>query len=186
MEVLSSLLVLAETVMVEPSLQKVADRVAELLITRKHTVSISESCCGGLISAALLAYPGASAYYRGGHVAYSPHSQKIYFPATLLDDLKAGKVKYGGSQMVQERARGVRAEMDTTWGVAETGQAGPTFIQIKKPEGPYASEGSGIARATIGKATGIFAVAGDESVTGFARSTKLQRESSEGLDFLEI
>ena len=55
----------------------VAARIAELLIARKQTLAVSESSAGGLISAALLAVPGASAFYRGGGVIYTGVAGKV-------------------------------------------------------------------------------------------------------------
>ena len=52
-------------------LTRLARAVAEHLIARQQTVAVAESSAGGLISAALLAVPGASAYYLGGGVVYT-------------------------------------------------------------------------------------------------------------------
>ncbi|MBT4353356.1 MAG: damage-inducible protein, partial [Rhodospirillaceae bacterium] len=48
------------------NLTSLAQTVGTLLIERKQTLAISESSSGGLISAALLSIPGASAYFMGG------------------------------------------------------------------------------------------------------------------------
>eukprot|EP00930_Biecheleria_cincta_P043821 TRINITY_DN30079_c0_g1_i1.p1 TRINITY_DN30079_c0_g1~~TRINITY_DN30079_c0_g1_i1.p1 ORF type:complete len:196 (-),score=37.48 TRINITY_DN30079_c0_g1_i1:24-611(-) len=165
--------------MVEPSLQQVANRVAELLIAERQTVAVSESCCGGLIQAALLACPGASRYYIGGHVAYSAQSQRVYFDEALLSDLRAGKLQYGGSEMMLRRARGVRDCLKATWGLAETGQAGPTFIKIKRPEGPYAPDGGGMERTDEGKGIAIFAVAGIDTVGSLEKTLRVTSEVSD-------
>ncbi|WP_236627757.1 CinA family protein [Caulobacter sp. B11] len=58
-----------------PDLPALAQAVAARLIARKETVAISESSAGGLISAALLAVPGASAYYVGGVVTYTARAR---------------------------------------------------------------------------------------------------------------
>ena len=47
-------------------LKRIAEEVAALLRQRKETVSVAETAAGGLISAALLSTPGASAFYKGG------------------------------------------------------------------------------------------------------------------------
>ena len=52
-----------------------AEKIAASLIARKETIAVAESSTGGLISAALLAVPGASAYYRGGGVIYTPRAR---------------------------------------------------------------------------------------------------------------
>ena len=52
-----------------------AEQIAARLTARGETVGVAESSTGGLISAALLAVPGASAYYRGGGVIYTSRAR---------------------------------------------------------------------------------------------------------------
>ena len=54
-----------------------AEKVAALLKARGETVVVSESSAGGLVSAALLAVPGASAYYLGGGVIYTREARRV-------------------------------------------------------------------------------------------------------------
>ena len=61
-----------------PSLSSLASSIASLLIERKETVAIAETAAGGLISAALLAVPGASAYFKGGLTVYTLPSRIAY------------------------------------------------------------------------------------------------------------
>ena len=49
---------------------------AALLVQARQTLAVSESSAGGLISAALLAIPGASAYYQGGGVIYTQGARR--------------------------------------------------------------------------------------------------------------
>ena len=56
-------------------LRKTAEAVAAALRARKATVAVAESASGGLISAALLMVPGASAFYLGGGVIYTPRAR---------------------------------------------------------------------------------------------------------------
>jgi len=58
-----------------PELLPQAERIAEKLKARNETISIAESSTAGLISAALLAIPGASAYFLGGAVVYTRQSR---------------------------------------------------------------------------------------------------------------
>ena len=68
-----------------PRLLEIAARISKLLGERKETVAVSESSCGGLVSAALMAVPGSSSYYKGANVAYSRDGQKLFFPPTLME-----------------------------------------------------------------------------------------------------
>jgi len=109
-----------------------AEKVAALLKQRKETIAVAESSAGGLISAALLAVPGASAYFIGGSVLYTRQSWHAYrdFDVQLL----------AGARSVTEpnaliRARFIRERMATDWGVSETGAAGPSGNSYGDPAG---------------------------------------------------
>jgi PncC family amidohydrolase len=100
-----------------------AERAAELLQERRETIAIAESSAGGLIAAALLAVPGASAYFLGGAVVYTKAAR-----AALLDITEA---QLTGMRPATEPyalllARTVRARHGASWGLAETGATGPT------------------------------------------------------------
>ena len=100
-----------------------AQEVADLLMSRKETVAVAESSAGGLITAALLAIPGASAYCRGGAVIYTRHV------LLALKDLDKDMLR--GMQPATEdyalfTARAVRERFAADWGIGETGAAGPT------------------------------------------------------------
>ena len=100
-----------------------AARVAERLKERRETVAIAESSSGGLLSAVLLAIPGASAYFLGGAVVYTAKAR------VLLLDLPRESV--AGMRSASEPyatllARTVRQRFSATWGLSETGAAGPT------------------------------------------------------------
>ena len=58
-----------------PELSKLASTVADILKQRGDTIAVSESSCAGLLSAALVAIPGASAYYVGGAIIYTRVAQ---------------------------------------------------------------------------------------------------------------
>ena len=102
---------------------KQAFSVAKILKQNKHTVSVAESSTGGLISANLLAVPGASSFYRGGSVVYTKKSRLVFLN---LDLEKLRALRPLSEEMVIEFARGAQAKLGTTWGVAELGAAGPT------------------------------------------------------------
>ena len=99
----------------------VAD-IARLLIDRGDTVSVAESSTGGLISANLLSVPGASAYFQGGSVVYTLASRRAFLD---LDCDRVREFKPLTEDMVAEFARAAREKLETTWGIAELGAAGP-------------------------------------------------------------
>ncbi|MCJ2096921.1 CinA family protein [Methylobacterium sp. J-072] len=93
------------------------------LIARNETLAVSESSSGGLVAAALLSVPGASAYVLGGAVVYTAAAR-----ATLLgiDEAAMTGLRSASEGYAQLLARTVRARHDATWGLAETGAAGPS------------------------------------------------------------
>ncbi len=96
--------------------------VGELLRERGETVAVSESSSGGLISAALLAVPGASAYFRGGGVIYTGQARRalLSLPTRLPEASRSASEPYAALC-----ASIMRSQLDATWGLAETGAAGP-------------------------------------------------------------
>ena len=98
------------------------DQVGALLKQRGETIGIAEGSCGGLISSALLAVPGASAYYVGGAVVYTFAAK-----SALLGDVIETPAGMRGAteEFATYLARAIRARLDTTWGVGEGGAAGP-------------------------------------------------------------
>ncbi|MEL6964349.1 MAG: CinA family protein [Pseudomonadota bacterium] len=105
------------------SLVSMAEVVGALLKERGETVAIAESSTGGLISAALLAVPGASTYFVGGGVIYTQSARK-----TLLDiDLHANPgMRPSTEPYAHLLASTSRERLGATWGVGETGAAGPS------------------------------------------------------------
>ena len=109
-----------------------AHDIGTLLIKRSETVAVSESTTGGLVSAALLSVGGASKYYSGGGVVYTLASR------TALLGIPAERyVDYRGTtpEMLTEIAHAVRERLNTTWGLAESGLAGPTGGRFGAPAG---------------------------------------------------
>ncbi len=101
----------------------IADRVGQRLKDRKETVSIAESSSGGLLSAVLLAVPGASAYYTGSAVVYTPKARVLLMdlPREAVAGMRSASEPYA-----QLLARTARERFGATWGLSETGAAGPT------------------------------------------------------------
>lgn len=114
------------------TLSPLTEKIAARLIARKQTIAIAESSTGGLVAAALLAVPGASAYFLGGAVIYTKYSR-----AALLG---IGEAQMQGLRPATEAyslliARLVRERHSATWGFGETGAAGPTGNRYGDPPG---------------------------------------------------
>ncbi len=105
------------------SLKPLAMRAAQLLKQRGETIAVAESSTAGLISAALLAVPGASAYFLGGAVIYTRQAR-----AALLgiDDAAMQGLRPSTETYAALLARTVAARHGATWGLGETGATGPT------------------------------------------------------------
>ncbi len=109
-----------------------AREVAEALKSRRASVGVAESSTGGLISAVLLAVPGASAYYLGGGVIYTMAARRalLGIPDETLRGMKPLSADY-----VTLCARTMREKLGATWGVGELGAAGPAGTRYGHPPG---------------------------------------------------
>ena len=104
-------------------LSAMAASLGALLKERKETVAVAESSAGGLISAALLAVPGASAYFLGGGVIYTQVARRGLL--RVADESVTG-IRSSTEAYALVKARAIRQLLGTTWGLAETGATGPT------------------------------------------------------------
>ena len=104
-------------------LPSLAARVAASLRERGQTVGVVEGSAGGLVSAALLAIPGASAYFVGGAVVYTRQAGKALLGLTADDvaGMRAETEPY--ARLVAGK---IRDKLGTTWGLSESGASGPT------------------------------------------------------------
>jgi PncC family amidohydrolase len=100
-----------------------ATAIAARLRERRETLAVAESSAGGLIAAALLAVPGASAYFLGGAVVYTQAARRGLL--RVPDEAVAG-IRSSTEAYALVKARAVRALLGATWGLAETGATGPT------------------------------------------------------------
>jgi nicotinamide-nucleotide amidase len=105
------------------TLAPLAEALAERLKADRQTVAVAESSSGGLISAALLAVPGASAYYLGGAVVYSAKARMRLLG--LSREAVAG-MRSASEPYALLLARSIRQQFEADWGISETGAAGPT------------------------------------------------------------
>jgi nicotinamide-nucleotide amidase len=111
------------------SLEKViGDRLRE----KGWTLSIAESCTGGLISDRITNVSGSSDYFEGGMVTYSNESKAKYLGVPLDYIRKYGAVS---PQVARKMAQGVRKAFNTTFGLSTTGVAGPTGGTKRSPIG---------------------------------------------------
>jgi nicotinamide-nucleotide amidase len=101
----------------------IAEQVAAKLIAKKQTIAVAESSTGGLISASLLAVPGASAYFLGGAVVYTRDARRVLMDIT--DDTMRG-MRSASEPYAKLLAEQVRRRFSTDWGLSETGATGPT------------------------------------------------------------
>ena len=115
-----------------PTLASMAEAVGALLQARGETIAVSESSTGGLIAAALLAVPGASAYFIGGGVIYTHQAREVLLQARLADHpgMRASTEPYA-----LLCATAVRERLGATWGIGETGAAGPSGNRYGDPPG---------------------------------------------------
>jgi nicotinamide-nucleotide amidase len=109
-----------------------AAEAGALLKTRRETVAIAESSAAGLISTALLAVPGASAYFLGGGVIYTKQARLalLGLDAAAMEGLRPSTEPYA-----RLLARTVRERLGATWGLGETGATGPTGNRYGDPAG---------------------------------------------------
>jgi nicotinamide-nucleotide amidase len=101
----------------------IAEQIAVKLIAKKQTVAVAESSTGGLISAALLAVPGASAYFLGSAVVYTRYARRILMD--IPDDAMRG-IRSASETYAQLLAKQIRQRFSSDWGISETGATGPT------------------------------------------------------------
>lgn len=101
----------------------IATRLAERLILRHETIAIAESSAGGLVSAALLAVPGASRYFLGGAVVYTVAAREALLGISRDDVTGMRSASEPYARLIAERTRLAHR---ASWGLAETGASGPT------------------------------------------------------------
>jgi len=132
------------------SLSALGAAAGALLKARAETIAVAESSAGGLINAALVAVPGASAYYIGGSVIYTPKSRAVFGIAKEeMTGMRSASEAY--AKLLAARAR---RNLATTWGLAETGASGPTGNSYGDAAGHACIAISGPLEAVITVETG--------------------------------
>ena len=133
------------------ALLPVAETIARRLIARRETIAVAESSTGGLIAAALLAVPGASAYFLGGAVIYTKSARGAL--------LGIGNAEMVGLRPATEAyalllARRMRERHGAIWGLGETGATGPNGNRYGDPAGHTCIAVAGPAERAITLRTG--------------------------------
>jgi len=111
---------------------KLEKLIGDLLRERGWTLSIAESCTGGLVCDRITDVPGSSDYFEGGMVNYSNESKAKHLRISLNYVKKYGAVS---PQVARKMAQGVRETFRTTFGLSTTGVAGPAGGTKRSPIG---------------------------------------------------
>jgi PncC family amidohydrolase len=121
--------------MMQKNTRELLENIGNLLRKKGCTVSVAESCTGGLVGSLLTSIPGSSDYFSGGVIAYSDEVKKSLLSVSTHALEKFGAVS---EEIVGEMAQGVKKLIGTDIGVAISGIAGPTGGSEKKPVGTVA------------------------------------------------
>jgi len=132
-------------------IEAAAAAIAARLKARGETLAVAESSAGGLISAALLAVPGASAYFLGGAVVYTRQARQGLL--AISDEAMHG-IRSASEPYAVLLARTVRERLGASWGLAETGATGPSGNRYGDPAGHACVAVDGPTRRVLTLATG--------------------------------
>ncbi|MEO8718409.1 MAG: CinA family protein [Burkholderiales bacterium] len=146
------------------SLTELGAGVGAQLMQRGQTLAVAESSAGGLINAALVAVPGASAYYVGGCVIYTAAGRQALLGIAPQD---MTGMRSASEPFAQLLARRIRDKLGTTWGLSETGASGPSGNRYGDPAGHACIAVSGPFDAVITVETG--SAAREDNMWLFAR-----------------
>lgn len=133
------------------TLLPLAAEVAVLLKARRETIAVAESSAGGLLAAVLLAVPGASAYFLGGAVVYTrkAREQLLQLPREAVAGMRSASEPYA-----LLLARTASQRFSASWGLAETGAAGPSGNPYGDAAGHSCIAIAGVAEEVITLETG--------------------------------
>lgn len=111
---------------------RIGGEAGTLLKARGQTIAVADGASGGLISAGLLAMPGASAFYVGGGVIYTIKGRRL-----LLNHEPGSFRAFKGvtEEYARALAEAVRVRFGADWGIAESGAAGPGVHPYGVPSG---------------------------------------------------
>jgi PncC family amidohydrolase len=128
-----------------------AEKIAAQLIERRQTIAVAESSTGGLISAALLAVPGASAYFLGSAVVYTRDARRILvdIPDQAMKGIRSASEAYA-----KLLANQIRDRFSADWGLSETGATGPAGNRYGDAAGHSCMAVAGLEQSAITLETG--------------------------------
>lgn len=132
-------------------MEALAAEIGRRLKARGETLAVAESSAGGLVSAALVAVPGCSAFYLGGGVIYTKVARETLagIPREDVKGMRSATEAYAALL-----ARRTRERLGATWGLAETGASGPTGNAYGDPPGHSVVAVSGPVERTLVVSTG--------------------------------
>jgi nicotinamide-nucleotide amidase len=125
--------------------------VGNLLKKRGQTLAVAESSAGGLINAALVAVPGASAWYLGGCIVYTGASRSALLGITREEMAGLRPASEAFARLLAQRTR---ERLGATWGLSETGATGPDGNRYGDAPGHACFAVSGPVEAAITVETG--------------------------------
>ena len=111
---------------------RLEEKIAQILIKNKLTLSTAESCTGGLLAHRLTNVPGSSNFFKLGLITYSNEAKAKSLKIPLVTLKKYGAVSY---QTATAMAKNVRKAQKTDFGIGISGIAGPTGGTKAKPIG---------------------------------------------------
>ena len=129
-----------------------AEKIAAMLKDRHETVAVAESSTGGLVSAALLSIPGASAYFIGGAVVYTLKARRAMLD--VPDSVFAG-IKSVTEEGAMILAQAARTRFAVSWSIAEIGASGPTGNRYGDAPGHSCIAVAGPVERSVTVETGI-------------------------------
>ena len=108
---------------------KISEKVHELFSNKGLTLSVAESCTGGLISHRITSVPGASAFFRAGIIAYSREAKEDIL---AVSDNTIDTFGMVSRETAIEMAEKVRMLAKTDYSVSSTGNLGPDLLEGKE------------------------------------------------------
>lgn len=110
----------------------VVEIIADALIKKEHTLSIAESCTGGMLANLITEKPGASRFFKGGMIAYS---KEMKINELGVSEALVEKNTVVSVEVAEAMARGIQLKLNTDYAIASTGNAGPTADKTDKSVG---------------------------------------------------